>query len=61
MSAKRAAVDAHATQKLFVERMEKQLGDLDGLWGKESFVLAESRCPLPPGVSRPVDDLFAGM
>ena len=61
MLAKRAAVEAHATQKLFVERMEKQLGNLDGFWGKESFVLAESRCPLPPGGTRPVNDLFAGM
>jgi LmbE family N-acetylglucosaminyl deacetylase len=61
METKRAAVNAHATQKLFIENMEKQLGDMKGFWGKESFVLAEARVPLPEGAQRPVTDLFAGM
>jgi LmbE family N-acetylglucosaminyl deacetylase len=58
---KRKAVEAHATQKLFVENLEKQMGDADLMWGKECFVLAKARVGLPGDVVRPVDDLFLGL
>ena len=58
---KRKAVEAHATQKLFVENLEKQVGQADLMWGREAFVLAEARTPLPEDVGRPVDDLFLGL
>ena len=58
---KRRAVEVHATQKLFIEDMERRLGGLGALWGRECFVLAASRVPLPGKAPRPVEDLFAGM
>lgn len=61
MEVKRKAVEAHATQKLFVENLDKQIGDAELMWGKESFVLAEARIPLPRDVTLPVGDLFVGL
>jgi len=58
LPAKMAAVDAHATQKPFVQKLQQALGDLGPVWGLESFQLAEAVTPLP---RRPVDDLFEGM
>jgi len=58
MPIKRAAVNAHASQKSFIDKMEQTVGDLRRIWGIEAFQLAEARTPLP---ERPVEDLFAGM
>lgn len=55
---KMAAVDAHATQKPFVVKLERAAGDLTPIWGMESFQLAEAATPLP---QRPAGDLFLGM
>jgi LmbE family N-acetylglucosaminyl deacetylase len=57
--AKKAAVAAHASQKPFIDRLEKDLGGLDEYWAQESFVLAAARVPLTG--PRPVDDLFEGL
>ena len=59
VNAKRAAVAAHASQKPFIDRLEKDLGGLDDYWAEESFVLAATRVPLAG--PRPVGDLFDGM
>jgi LmbE family N-acetylglucosaminyl deacetylase len=59
VAAKRAAVAAHATQRPFMDHLEEHVGDLEGFWNPESFVLTAARDPLPPG-ERPVRDLFAG-
>jgi LmbE family N-acetylglucosaminyl deacetylase len=61
LAAERAAVGAHASQKAFVDHLESFLGDLDGFWSEEAFVLAAARTPLPRSAARPVDDLFLGM
>jgi len=57
---KQAAVDAHATQKLFIENLREFLGGLEEWWTPEAFVLDRARVPLPEGAGA-VDDLFAGM
>ena len=57
--AKKAAVEAHASQKPFIDRLEQDLGGLDDYWAQESFVLAASRIPLAG--PRPVGDLFEGL
>lgn len=59
VNAKRAAVAAHASQKPFIDRLERDLGGLDDYWAEESFVLAATRMPLAG--ARPVRDLFDGM
>jgi len=56
---KRAAVLAHASQKPFIDRMERELGGLDHLWAEEGFVLAEGVAVAPE--RRPVGDLFDGL
>jgi mycothiol S-conjugate amidase len=61
VDAKRAAVSAHASQAPFVHDMERRLGDLTEQWSTEGFVLSAARVPLPDGMARPVNDLFAGM
>lgn len=59
VSAKKAAVAAHGSQKSFIDRMEQDLGGLDEYWAQEFFVLAAARAPLTG--PRPVHDLFEGM
>ena len=54
---KQAAVDAHATQKLFIENMARFLGGLEDWWNPEAFVMEAGRVP----ISGKVTDLFAGM
>ena len=60
VTAKRAAVTAHATQKPFIDKLEAFLGDLEGFWSEEAFVLAKG-APLPANASRPVNDLYLGL
>ncbi len=61
LKAKREAVNAHATQRAFIDDMEARLGGLEGIWSSEGFVLMAARAPLPAGAPHPVDDLFLGM
>lgn len=54
-----AAVDAHATQKLFVENMAKFLGErMENYWAFESFVLAQGE---PPSTDGRVESLYEGL
>jgi LmbE family N-acetylglucosaminyl deacetylase len=59
LPAKHAAVDAHATQKPFIEDLSRRLGGVERFWNPECFVLERSREPHPG--TRPVEDLFAGL
>ena len=58
LSHKRAAVAAHATQRVFIDQLESHIGDLEAFWNPEAFTLGWAREPLP---GRPVSDLFAGL
>lgn len=60
VAAKKKAVEAHATQKLFVENLENSAA-AGFMWKKEGFLLTEARTPLPEPTERPVDDLFLGL
>lgn len=57
---KHAAVDAHASQKPFIDRLAEFLGGLDDHWSEEVFTLVASRAPLP-AEPRPIPDLFHGL
>jgi LmbE family N-acetylglucosaminyl deacetylase len=56
---KKAAVRAHASQKPFIDRLDREVGGLDPFWAEEAFVLAEG--DRPAAEERPVDDLFLGL